>query len=186
MEDSYSHKYKYPALDTLQLEPLCALKEGLVSKCPINELIELLQAACYPLIAHHQHQYDSSRHLDQFFSPVICFLVLFSVQEQGGFAESEDITQYVAHVMFGARGVISLEVKDMAKRLGIGMSEWVSIISNVFVIENLMIFRCCTTTMYLHYYQLYVWMKLMLLVFPVPTRGGKSLVTRAILYGWMI
>ena len=42
MDDSYSHKYKYPALDTLQLEPLRMLKEGLVSECPINELTKLI------------------------------------------------------------------------------------------------------------------------------------------------
>ena len=123
LEDSYPHKYLYPPLHILQLDPLRALKEGLVSEYSMDELIKLLRAACFPLIAHHQHQYETSRDLNQFFSPVICFLVLYSVREQGGFDASGDITQYIAHVMFGARGVILLEVKDTAKRLGIGMSE---------------------------------------------------------------
>ena len=85
LDDSYSHKYRYPPLHESQVVRFQALKMALGDGTPKGDLVWLYQAACYSLFAHHQHMYETSRDLDQFFSPVICFLVLSSVHEKGGF-----------------------------------------------------------------------------------------------------
>ena len=90
---------------------------------PINDLIPLYQRACFLLFAHHQHQYPTSRDLDQFFSPVICFLVLSSVHEKGGFRLPSLITQTIAHVMFSIRGTVLFEIIDKARKDVMSVSE---------------------------------------------------------------
>ena len=90
---------------------------------PINDLISLYQWVCFLLFAHHQHQYQTSRDLYQLFSPVICFLVLSSVQEKGGFRLPSLITQTIAHVMFSIRGTVLFEIIDKARKDVISVSE---------------------------------------------------------------
>ena len=123
LDPSYAHKYRYPALDPAQLIHLQALKQGLESGQSIDTLLPLFQAACFSLFGHHQHMYDSSRSLDQFFSPVICFLVVSSVREKGGFQLPSVITQYIAHIMFAVRAVMLNEIITKSRAEKIGFSE---------------------------------------------------------------
>lgn len=90
---------------------------------PMTELLESFQAACYSLFAHHQHMYATSMDLNQFFLPVICFLVVSSVREKGGFQLPSVITKYIAHVMFSMRAVMFFAIKKKARDENIGISE---------------------------------------------------------------
>lgn len=123
LDASYSHAYRYPALHSTQIEPLEALKAGIIAEMSMNDLIKLFQSACFKLFAHHQHEYETSRDANQFFSPVICFLVLSSMREQGGFQFPTVITGYIAHIMFAIRSVMLFEVIKKSKRDKIGLSE---------------------------------------------------------------
>ena len=123
MDPFYSHKYHYPPLHATQLSTLEALRAALAREAAMTELIPFFQAACYTLFAHHQHKYDTSQRLNQFFSPVICFLVLSSVREKGGFQLPSVITQYIAHIMFSIRAVIFFELRRKAEREKISLSE---------------------------------------------------------------
>jgi hypothetical protein len=86
------------------------------------DLLNYFQAACFSLFAHHQHQYETTQDLDQFFSPVICFLVLSSVREKGGFKLPSVITQYIAHIMFSIRETVFNEIKNKSKQEKISVS----------------------------------------------------------------
>jgi len=123
LDPSYKGKYRYPSLDETQLIPLQLLKAGLDEGASMTGLVSLYQKALFSLFAHHQHKYATSRELDQFFSPVICFLVLSSNQEKGGFRPASGITQIIAHIMFCARAAIFFEVKAKARRDNISLSE---------------------------------------------------------------
>ena len=120
MDPGYSHKYRFPSLHATQLVPFEALSQALVRGPPVNELIDLYESACFSLFAHHQHEYETSRKLDQFFSPAICFLVVHSVKEGGGFKMASMISQIAAHLMFSVRAVVIDEVTRKALRDGIG------------------------------------------------------------------
>ena len=125
LDPSYAHKYRYPPLDPTQIVPLKALLDALDDEHDIEELVELYQAACFSLFAHHQHKYATSRDLDQFFSPVICFLVASSVREQGGFELASVITQRIAHISFAIRAVMFHEIVKKSKKDSISCSECV-------------------------------------------------------------
>ena len=123
LDPSYSHVYRYPPLHETQILPLRILKTGLDNQSPMADMVSVFQKACFSLFAHHQHVYETSRDLDQFFSPVICFLVLSSVPENGGFRPPSVITQTMAHIMFSIRAVILFEIKEKAKKDNISISE---------------------------------------------------------------
>jgi hypothetical protein len=123
LDPSYSHKYRYPSLHSTQLVSLQALRTALDAEIPIADLIPLFQAACYTLFAHHQHQYETSKRLNQFFSPVICFLVLWSVRENGDFKLHSVITQCIAHIMFSIRGVMFNGIVNKSLQDSISLSE---------------------------------------------------------------
>jgi hypothetical protein len=123
LDPSYSHKYRYPPLHETQKIPFSLLKTGLLEGKSTSDLVTLYQAACFSLFAHHQHIYETSRLLDQFFSPVICFLVLSSVPEKGGFRLPSLITQTIAHVMYSIRGTMFFEIVAKARRDNISISE---------------------------------------------------------------
>ena len=101
-----THKYRYPPLHSSQVTPLEALANGLARDPPASELGDLFQAACFAIFAHYRHKYETAKHLDQFFSPAICFLVIHSVQKQGGFKLFSMISQIAAHLMFSLQSVI--------------------------------------------------------------------------------
>jgi hypothetical protein len=123
LDTQYSHNYRYPPLHATQLVSLCALRHGLDRDISMADLVLLFRAACYSLFAHHQHKYDTSRSLNQFFSPVICFLVLSSVRPKGGFHLPSVITQCIAHIMYAIRSVIFFEIIKKAREDNIGISE---------------------------------------------------------------
>ena len=123
LDDSWSHSYRYPTLHSTQLVSLRALKAALINQKSEAELINLFQLACFTLFAHHQHKYETSQDLNQFFSPVICFLVLVSVREKGGFHFPSVITQYIAHIMYAIRAVMFFEVIKKAKAEKSSLSE---------------------------------------------------------------
>jgi len=87
------------------------------------DLLAHYQEACLTLFAHHQHRYDTSQDLDQFFSPVICFLVLLSVREKGGFQFPSVITQYITHIMFAIWSVFFFEIRKAAKEDKVSLSQ---------------------------------------------------------------
>jgi hypothetical protein len=123
IDPSYSHRYRYPALHHSQLVPLHDLREALDNGTSEADLQSLYQAACLSLFAHHQHLFDTSQNLDQFFSPVICFLLVSSLREQGGFQLHSVITQYIAHIMFCIRAVMFCEVVKKSKGEKISLSD---------------------------------------------------------------
>ena len=123
LDETYSHKYRYPPLHESQVGRLQVLKTALGDETSMADLILLFQAACFSLFAHHQHMYETSRELDQFFSPVICFLVLSSVRERGGFRLPSVITQYIAHIMFAVRSTVFWEIKKKSRIDNISVSE---------------------------------------------------------------
>jgi len=123
LDESYYHKYRYPSLHESQVIRLQVLKTALVDHTSMSDLVLLFQAACFSLFAHHQHEYETSRDLDQFFSPVICFLVLSSVQEKGGFRLPSVITQTIAHIMFAIRSTVFWEIKKKSRTNNISVSE---------------------------------------------------------------
>ena len=125
MDPTYAHKYRYPPLHPLQLVPLQALASALALEPPASDLIDLFQAGCFSIFAHHQHKYETSKNLDQFFSPAICFLIINSVEKRGGFKLFSIITQTAAHLMFSNRSVMLDEVKRKALSEGIGYIEYV-------------------------------------------------------------
>lgn len=123
IDPAYPHIYRYPLLHETQMIPFQLLKVALEEKKPMLDLVDHYQSACFSLFAHHQHKYETSRELDQFFSPVICFLVLSSVRESGGFQLHSVITQIIAHVMFSARATIFKEIKKKSLEDGISLHE---------------------------------------------------------------
>lgn len=123
IDPNYSHKYRYPPLHETQLIPIRDLKARLEAECSMGELIACYQKACFSLFAHHQHKFETSRDLDQFFSPVICFLLLSSVKDTGGFKLPSVITQYIAHIMFAIRATMFSEVRRKANIEKISISE---------------------------------------------------------------
>ena len=132
MAPAYHHKYRYPPLHSTQLLSLQALRTALDADITIADLLPVFQEACFSLFAHHRHKHDTSRNLNQFFSPVICFLVLWSVKEKGGFKLSSVITQTIAHIMFSIRAVLYIEIKKKAEQDGTGYPEYV-FLTNSFV-----------------------------------------------------
>lgn len=123
MDPSYPHKYRYPTLHSTQLVFLQALKAGLIDEKPDSVLNDLYQSACFTLFAHHQHKYETSLNLNQFFSPVICFLVLISCRERGGFHLPSVISQFVAHIVFSIRSSVFVEIDKKAKTERIGLCQ---------------------------------------------------------------
>lgn len=123
MDPLCTHKYRYPPLDEAQNASLEALRRGLVDEIGMDQLVDLFQAACFTLFSHHQHEHETSKHLNQFFSPVICFLVVHSVMDGGGFRKASNITQIAAHIMFSIRGTMMLRIKEKALTDGIGLTE---------------------------------------------------------------
>lgn len=121
---TYTHKYRYPPLHETQAASIKLLRAMLDDdSISMSDLVVLFQKACFSLFAHHQHLYDTSLHLDQFFSPVICFLVLSSVLEKGGFRLPSVITQTISHIMFSIRATVFPEIIDKSRRDNIGLSE---------------------------------------------------------------
>jgi hypothetical protein len=110
IDPSYSHRYRYPTLHDSQLDTLRKLRQALDDEMDNETLVNLFQAACFSLFAHHKHIYPTSRVLDQFFSPVICFLLASSCKEEGGFHMASTITQPIAHIMFCIRAVVFCEI----------------------------------------------------------------------------
>jgi hypothetical protein len=110
-------------LHETQLSRFRDLKAALDDGSPMADLVSHYQKACYVLFAHHQHIYETSRDLDQFFSPVICFLVLSSVREKGDFRLPSVITQVIAHIMFSIRATMFCELRAKAKIENISHSE---------------------------------------------------------------
>ena len=142
MDPLYEHKYRYPPLDPTQLVPLQNLRSALDHEIEMKELVALYQAACFSLFAHHQHKYETSRELDQFFSPVICYLVASSIKEKGGFCLASVITQRIVHIMFAMRCVMLFEINRKSKNEGIGYSEsvYMSHFDYLFLLINSEIF----------------------------------------------
>lgn len=123
LDPSYSHKYRYPPLHETQIVPFQILKAALDNEEPIKAMVPHYQRACFFLFAHHQHEYETSRDLDQFFSPVICFLVISSVSDKGGFKLSSNITQIIAHIMYSIRGTVFFEIIGKSRLEHISVSE---------------------------------------------------------------
>ena len=123
LDPTYSQRYRYPPLHESQIGPFALLRLAVDKQSSMTDLVAAYQKACYSLFAHHQHQYDTSRELDQFFSPVICFLVLSSVKEKGGFRQPSMITQYIAHIMFSIRATVFNEIIAKSRRESISISK---------------------------------------------------------------
>jgi len=140
LDHSYAHKYRYPALDETQLVPLHALRKALDDEPSMEPLLDLYQAACFSLFAHHQHEHATSRDLDQFFSPVICYLVASSVREKGGFELASVITQRIAHISFAIRGTMFHEIVKKSKEDGISCSEYVFSKLSLLSLVNVLLF----------------------------------------------
>ena len=114
LELTYSHAYRYPLLDETQLTPFRLLKVALEEDRPMPDLLSLYHSACFSMFAHHKHKFLSSKYLDQFFSPVICFLVLSSYREKGGFQLPTVITGCIAQIMYSIRATMFTEIRKKA------------------------------------------------------------------------
>lgn len=123
MDEGYSHRFRYPVLHSTQRVPLEGLKVGLEDGLSMKELVVLFEKACFSIFAHHKHKYATSKHLNQFFSPAICFFVLQSVQKGGGFKRPNIISQYAAHLMFSIRAVMVHRIKAKYDEEDIGILE---------------------------------------------------------------
>ncbi|KAF9521947.1 hypothetical protein CPB83DRAFT_840860 [Crepidotus variabilis] len=95
--------FKYPELDSSQLDNLCALQEALQLGKSDEELLPLFDTVLFGLFAHKKHEYESSRKASKFFSPVISFIVLHCITEKGGTPMCSGISNVVAPVMYAIR-----------------------------------------------------------------------------------
>ncbi|MDX6295871.1 MAG: hypothetical protein QOH50_5015 [Kribbellaceae bacterium] len=104
VHQKWESEYQYPDLDDSQVESLRELSKSVEDEENPGVIDQCYPEACYSLFAHEKDQYDVSRNLDtNFFSPVICFLVLHCVTETGGTPNSSAISNVIAPIMYAIR-----------------------------------------------------------------------------------
>ena len=120
----WTTKYRYPDLDPSQLACLQNLSDALDQPMEA-EIDDLFHQVCYILFAHQKHQYPASRALNNFFSPVICFLVLHCLKENGGTPDTSGISNVVAPIMYSIRACVLKKVLAIRTLKGISAHEYV-------------------------------------------------------------
>jgi len=121
----WSSSYRYPDLDPSQIKALKELYQSLEDQSSNTHIDTLFHNVCYALFAHQKSQYEVSRGLTNFFSPVICFLVLHCVTERGSTPNSSGISNSVAPIMYAIRTCIFRKMLQRRDAEGISLHEYV-------------------------------------------------------------
>src|SRR6266568_2612696 len=117
VREGWTSSYKYPNMDISQIQRLQLLDDALDQEQSEKEIDQLFHQACYSLFAHEKHMYPASNESGtNFFSPVICFLVLHCVSENGSTPFSSSISNVVAPIMYSIRACVFREILDLRKK----------------------------------------------------------------------
>ena len=108
--EDWTSNYRYPAIDSSQSLVIKTLYDSIIQKVDDERLDKEFHAVCFALFAHQKHEYDSTFSLSsKFFSPVICFIVIHCITENGGTPNSSGITNVIAPIMYSIRATILQE-----------------------------------------------------------------------------
>ncbi|KAH9477263.1 ATP-dependent DNA helicase tlh1 [Psilocybe cubensis] len=114
MDSAWTSPVRYPALDESQKVILLELRAKLDGGD--KKLIdEAYQKACYSLFAHERRQYPISSKLRKFFSPVILFVVFYSLRANGSFRLASEITGICAAVEYCIRATMLFEIERISE-----------------------------------------------------------------------
>jgi len=118
----WATKYEYPILDDSQLAPLHALAKEIKAPTPRPALLKThFCDFVFKLLLHSRDQYDTSRDINRFFTPSICFLVIRSVTKDGGLNKASVITKDIAALTYCTRTSVLYEIERLK---GQGVSEF--------------------------------------------------------------
>lgn len=106
----WTSSYRYPAIDSTQSLAIKTLYDSINQDQDDEKLDKNFHAVCFTLFAHQKHEYDTSFSLSsKFFSPVICFIVIHCIAENGGTPNSSGITNIIAPIMYSIHATILQE-----------------------------------------------------------------------------
>ncbi|KAJ7184044.1 hypothetical protein GGX14DRAFT_581269 [Mycena pura] len=103
------HAIKYP-LNAAQVDALKQLDDGLKRKRSASSMQKLMHAV---LLALYSHKKESNR-AGQFFSPVICFAVFSSYDENGQLQRASTLTSQLMQLVYAAR---TAQFTEMRRRM---------------------------------------------------------------------
>ena len=102
--------YVFPPIDSSQSLAISTLYNSTNPSVDEDKLDKDFHAVCIALFAHRKHKYNSSFLLpSNFFSPVICFIVIHCITEYGGTPNSLDISNIIAPIMYSICAAILQE-----------------------------------------------------------------------------
>ena len=108
--EDWTSSYRYPAIDPSQFLTIKTLYDSINQDLDTEKLDQDFHAVCFALFAHQKHEYDATFSLSsKFFSPVICFIVIHCITENGGTPNSSGITNVIAPIMYSIRATILRE-----------------------------------------------------------------------------
>lgn len=117
VREGWSSEYRYPDIDDSQIQALRVLEQSLDDESSLEDIDSAFHKVCLALLAHEKDDFDTSRLLDSnFFSPVICFLVVHCITETGGTPNSSGISNVVAPIMYAIRTAIFKVILERKKK----------------------------------------------------------------------
>ncbi|KAJ7494196.1 hypothetical protein FB451DRAFT_1551352 [Mycena latifolia] len=106
--DPYPPPFTYP-LTSLHRTALKKLVEGLRDEFVPDAMASLVHTVVQSLFSHKKND----NKLDKFFSPVCCFLVLYSLKASGQFHLSSTITSIIMQLIYANRSTQLLEMRRL-------------------------------------------------------------------------
>lgn len=122
MDPAWTSPVRYPSLDDSQKDILLDLRAKLDGEDK-TFIDGAFQKTCYSLFAHERRQYPISSKLRKFYSPVILFVVFYSLRENGSFRLASEITGICASIEYCIRATMLFEIERISDESNISSFE---------------------------------------------------------------
>ena len=109
--EDWTSSYLYPEIDSSQILAIKTLYDSITlnthAELDEEKIDKNFHTVCTSLFNHQKHQYDVSFYIpSKFFSPVICFMVIHCITENGGTPNSSGISNVIAPIMYSIRAAV--------------------------------------------------------------------------------
>lgn len=122
LEPSWQSPIKYPPLGDAQIKALKTLRATLNGD-DLGTIDKAFHVACYTLFAHERHQYPAIHTEETFYSPVMLFLVLYSLRADGSFRIASQITGICAALEYSIRATMLVKIQAISNEKKISVFE---------------------------------------------------------------
>ncbi|THH14399.1 hypothetical protein EUX98_g9617, partial [Antrodiella citrinella] len=107
--EEWTSPFKYPPLSPIQVDAMSSLRRALEEQLPTVARQEAFERCVYLLLCHEKTEYAETRMSPRFFSPVISFTILHSLdinKDTCATVKASKLTQIIAKLMYAVRASV--------------------------------------------------------------------------------